>query len=731
MSATPPPIWLDGLNDAQAAAVTSDLPYALVLAGAGSGKTRVLISRLLYLFMHKSYGPGQVLALTFTNKAAGEMRARLATAFPWSGSVWMGTFHGIAHRLLRLHYERADLPAAFTVIDSEDQQRLCKRILREHEIDDKVLSSKTLAYLISHEKDAGRRPADVAAAYGNLPWLPLYEAYEQQCKASGLVDFAELLLRSYELLANNASLLNSYQGRFRQILVDEFQDTNRLQYQWIKLLAGDACGVFVVGDDDQSIYGWRGAEVANIKDFVETMTPCDVIRLEQNYRSTQTILNAANAVISNNTGRMGKNLWSAEAEGDKLAHYAAINEFDEARHIITKLRAWQQQGDTLINSAILYRSNHQSRVLEQVLTREGIPYKVTGGMRFFERAEIKDSLAYARLLLNEQDDAAFARVINVPTRGIGDKSLEKVQLHARANNLGLLTSLRQMVTHGGLSGKALLGATNFLSLFEGWHLLREGSLDGLMERIVRDSGLWEFYGQDGLTGEGRKENLEELVNAAAQYRVSDDTPEDLANEDPLLLFLAQTALDSGDTADTDKQDKVNLMTIHAAKGLEFAFVAVTGLEEGIFPLSRALEDPTGLEEERRLMYVAMTRARRQLLLSSCGMRRFHGKEELMMVSRFLGEIPKEMLKKVGGISSHSAYTHSTSTTRNDNPTQKPKPSANVPFPKGCKVVHARFGEGLVLATDGMGEDGRVQVRFCDATRWLMLSIAKLEKWEEE
>jgi DNA helicase-2/ATP-dependent DNA helicase PcrA len=352
-------------------------------------------------------------------------------------------------------------------------------------------------------------------------------------------------------------------------------------------------------------------------------------------------------------------------------------------------------------------------------------------MRFFERAEIKDALAYARLLLNEQDDAAFARVINTPTRGIGDKSLEKVQLHARANNLGLLTSLRQMVTHGGLSGKALLGATNFLSLFEGWHLLREGSLDGLMERIVRDSGLWEFYGQDGLTGESRKENLEELVNAAAQYRVSEDTPEDLVNEDPLLLFLAQTALDSGETHDTDKQDKVNLMTIHAAKGLEFGFVAVIGLEEGIFPLSRALEDPTGLEEERRLMYVAMTRARRLLLLSSCGMRRFHGKEELMMVSRFLGEIPKEMLKKVGGISSHSAYTHSTSTTRNDNPVQTQKPTADVPFPKGSKVVHARFGEGLVLATDGLGEDGRVQVRFCDATRWLMLSIAKLEKWEGE
>jgi DNA helicase-2/ATP-dependent DNA helicase PcrA len=719
--------WLEGLNDAQAAAVTSDLPYALVLAGAGSGKTRVLISRLLYLFMHKSYGPGQVLALTFTNKAAGEMRARLATAFPWSGSVWMGTFHGIAHRLLRLHYEQAGLPAAFTVIDSEDQQRLCKRILREHEIDDKVLSSKTLAYLISHEKEAGRRSADTKV-YGNLPWLPLYEAYEHQCKASGLVDFAELLLRSYELLANNASLLNSYQGRFRQILVDEFQDTNRLQYQWIKLLAGDACGVFVVGDDDQSIYGWRGAEVANIKDFVETMTPCDVVRLEQNYRSTQTILNAANAVISNNTGRMGKNLWSAEAQGDKLAHYSAINEFDEARYIITQLRQWHSLGEMLKNSAILYRSNHQSRVLEQVLTREGIPYKVTGGMRFFERAEIKDSLAYARLLLNEQDDAAFARVINTPTRGIGDKSLEKIQLHARANNVGLVTGLRQMVTQGGLSGKALLGANAFLSLFEGWHLLREGSLDELMERIVRDSGLWEFYGQDGLTGEGRKENLEELVNAAAQYRISEDTPEDLVNEDPLLLFLAQTALDAGEIHEEGTQDKVNLMTIHAAKGLEFGFVTVAGLEERIFPLSRALEDPTGLEEERRLMYVAMTRARRQLLLSSCGMRRFHGKEELMQPSRFLSEIPKEMLKKVGGVSSHSAYTHTPNRYRTGAiQAQTEKATADAPFPKGCKVIHARFGEGVVLATDGMGEDGRVQVRFSDATRWLMLSIAKLEK----
>lgn len=724
-------VWQNGLNDAQAAAVTSDLPYALVLAGAGSGKTRVLISRLLFLFLHKGYGPGQVLALTFTNKAAGEMRSRLAASFPWASTVWMGTFHGIAHRLLRLHAAESQLPAAFTVIDSEDQKRLCKRILREHEIDDKILSSKTLAYLISREKDAGRRPNDVALAYGDLPWLPLYEAYETACRQAGLVDFGELLLRSYELLANNASLLNHYQGRFRQILVDEFQDTNRLQYNWLKLLAGEGCGLFVVGDDDQSIYGWRGAEVANIKDFVETMTPCEVVRLEQNYRSTQTILNAANAVISHNTGRMGKNLWSAEAEGDKVAHYAAINDYDEARFIGEQIRAWQRQGNRLADCAILYRSNHQSRVLEQVLTREGIPYKVTGGMRFFERAEVKDALAYARLLLNPADDAAFDRVINTPTRGLGEKSLEKIRAFAKANNIGFLTGVQQMVTHGMLSGKGLAGASAFVALFDTWQALREGSLDGLMQRIVRDSGLWDFYGQEDITSEGRRENLEELIEAASQYRLADDTPEVLSEQEPLLMFLAQTALDAGEK-NTQEGDLVQMMTVHAAKGLEFGFVAVTGLEDGIFPLSRALEDPDGLEEERRLMYVAMTRARRQLLLSSCAMRRFQGAEQLMQPSRFVKEVPKEWMVSVGGISSRSQYggqqgSYARGVTSPSAPTQVA--SDDMPFPPGSRVIHARFGEGLVLAVDGMGEDGRAQVRFSDATRWLLLSVAKLDKWE--
>lgn len=715
-------LWQEGLNEAQFKAVTSQLPYTLVLAGAGSGKTRVLISRMLYLFSEKGYGPAQVMALTFTNKAANEMRQRLVQQFPWVQQVWMGTFHGIAHRLLRMHALEAGLPESFTVIDSEDQQRLCKRILKEYEIDEKELSSKTLAYLISREKDAGRRPVDVAAHYGDLPWVKLYEVYEQRCQAAGLVDFGELLLRSYELLLQNPTLLIRYQGRFREILVDEFQDTNRLQYQWLKLLVGDACGLFVVGDDDQSIYGWRGAEVANILDFSQEFVPCELVRLEQNYRSTQVILSAANALIAHNRQRLGKELWSAQAEGKAIKHYTAINEFDEARYLVQGMRQWQQQGGRLDEVALLYRSNHQSRVLEQVLAREGIAYKVTGGMRFFDRAEVKDTLAYARLLLNPLDDAAFARIINTPARGLGERSIEKITAIAQRQQLGRLAAARLMVEQGLISGKALQGMRAFVALFDDWQNLRSGDVSQLMKAIVHESGLWDFYGQDGLTGEGRQDNLVELIDAAAQYQPDAEVAEEFAYTEPLLLFLAQTALDAGDR-EVSIGEQVQLMTIHAAKGLEFDWVAIAGLEEGIFPLSRASESEEELSEERRLMYVAMTRARQELHLTSCAMRRFHGSESLMQVSRFMAEIPAELIE-----SSHAYQQNRVSAA-------PVKVSATVtgeqvPFPVGSKVVHARFGEGLVLAVDGMGEDGRVQVRFCDATRWLLLSVAKLEPWEE-
>jgi DNA helicase-2/ATP-dependent DNA helicase PcrA len=719
-------VWQEGLNKAQLSAVTTSFPYALVLAGAGSGKTRVLISRMLYLLGERGFGPAQVLALTFTNKSATEMRHRLAAVFPWANHVWMGTFHGIAHRMLRLHAREANLPDSFTVIDSEDQQRLCKRILREYEIDEKLLSSKTLAYLIGREKDQGRRAQDLAQSQGEISWLSLYEAYEQHCQASGLVDFGELLLRSYELLLKSPALLAHYQSRFREILVDEFQDTNRLQYRWLKLLAGEACGLFVVGDDDQSIYGWRGAEVANIRDFTETCVPCDILRLEQNYRSTQTILSAANAVITHNQGRMGKDLWSAQGEGEKVSHYAAINEFDEARYIVQAIRRWQETGGALADVAVLYRSNHQSRVLEQVFTREAIPYKVTGGMRFFERAEVKDALAYLRLLLNPQDDAAFARVINTPTRGLGEKSLEKIAQVAQQQRLSLFEATVWMLEKGTLSGKASQGAGVFVSLFKRWQSLRSGEVSFLMEAMVKESGLWDFYGQEGITGEGRQENLTELIAAATQYQVDQDAAEALSMTDPLLLFLAQTALDAGDKGDGDR-DLVQLMTIHAAKGLEFAWVAVTGLEEGIFPLSRALEDADGLNEERRLMYVAMTRAKSYLLLTSCSMRRFHGTESLMHTSRFVQEIPTELILSSGAYQRGMGHSYGISAESSEESSSRP--TRELPFPKGSRVVHARFGEGLVLAVDGMGEDGRVQVRFCDATRWLLLSVAKLEPWQ--
>ncbi len=724
--------WKEKLNPQQLAATTCQSPYTLVLAGAGSGKTSVLIARLLYLFLEQQEGPAQVLAVTFTNKAANEMRQRLANTFEWAGSVWMGTFHSIAHRLLRWHSQEAGLSDAFTVIDSEDQQRLCRRILKEHEVDDKVLSGKTLAYLISREKDAGRRPADTLAHYGGLPWLRFYEAYQQVCDQSGLVDFGELLLRSYELLANHPHLLNQYQRRFRHILVDEFQDTNALQYQWIKLLAGESASLFVVGDDDQSIYGWRGAEVANIQDFVQTMQPCTLIRLEQNYRSTPQILTAANAVIAQNSGRLGKELWSAQAEGKPIDHYCAINDYDEARWVLARIQQHQRAGHALSECAILYRANHQSRVFEQVLTQAGIAYRVTGGTRFFERAEIKDALGYARLLINPQDDAAFDRVINLPTRGLGAKSLEKVQQLAQQLQMSRVTALRHLVKHQGLSGKALAGATQFLALFPHWQKLSEQTTDlgEVMKTIIHESGLWAFYGQEAVTGEGRQENLAELINSAQTYQgepmaQADDTPLSMNAQARLLHFLTQTALDTGD-ATQNEQEALHLMTIHAAKGLEFAQVFLTGLEEGIFPTSRATDNPHDIEEERRLMYVGMTRAKRSLHLSSCLMRRIHGVEQLMRPSRFIDEIPHDLLKRDTGIHT-SKQTSAQTATRSTYPAGKQQTGLAHPFPLQTRVMHPKFGQGVVIALDGFGEDGRVQVRFSDTSRWLMLSLAKLER----
>lgn len=725
-------LWKDKLNEQQYTAVVSESPYTLVLAGAGSGKTSVLIARLLYLFLEKQQGPAQVLALTFTNKAAGEMRHRLASAFEWANSVWMGTFHSIAHRLLRRHSKEAHLPDGFTVIDSEDQQRLCRRILKDHEIDDKVLSGKTLAHLISREKDAGRRPADTLAHYGQLPWLKFYEFYEQNCQQSGLVDFGELLLRSYELLANNPNILNHYQGRFRHILVDEFQDTNRLQYQWVKLLAGESANVFVVGDDDQSIYGWRGAEIANIQDFTETMIPCQVVRLEQNYRSTQNILTASNAVIAQNKDRMGKALWSAQGDGKLIDYYRAINDYDEARWVLSHIQQNQRAGNALNECAILYRANHQSRTFEQLLTQAGIAYRVTGGMRFFERAEIKDALAYARLLANPQDDAAFDRVINLPSRGLGAKSLEKIRLFAQQNHLSQVQTLKHLSQHQGLTGKALAGAQNFLSLFPHWQGLRSQGLDVLMKAIIHEAGLWAFYGQEGITGEGRQENLEELITSAQGYvenEVGISEDEMPTNQDPLLNFLAQTALDSGDSQ-KDERDSVQLMTIHSAKGLEFNRVFLTGLEEGLFPSSRSMDSKAEIEEERRLMYVAMTRAKQQLHLSSCLMRRIHGTEQMMTESRFIEEVPASLLTRNTSINT-SKSPHSTHTSmafqQSAKQTTKQHELIDHPFPPKTRVLHPKFGEGVVTAIDGMGADGRVQVRFSDTSRWLMLSLARLSR----
>ena len=716
---------LDDLNPAQREAVAAPPGPLLILAGAGSGKTRVLTHRVAWLVEVLNTSPHGILAVTFTNKAAAEMRGRIETMLGFGiGGMWIGTFHGLSHRFLRSHWKEAGLPQNFQILDSEDQYRVVKRVLKNMELDEAYWPPRQAQWFINGHKDAGRRPAQLSEGQDpqTQQWLRVYREYEESCKRAGLVDFAELLLRAYELLRDNVTMREHYQRRFQQVLVDEFQDTNAIQYHWLKLFAGGHSNLFVVGDDDQSIYGWRGALVDNILKFDKDHPGTKVIRLEQNYRSTGNILKAANAVIGHNDGRLGKELWTDGADGKRIILYTAYNEIDEGRFVLDRIQEWEAAGGKRAQVAILYRSNAQSRVFEEMLVQAGTPYRVYGGLRFFERAEIKDALSYLRLVASRHDDPSFERVCNVPTRGLGDRTLDTLRLFARAKNLSLWEAAHALLAEKTLAARAANALKAFLDLIE--RLANETAgmtLGEQAEQVLHGSGLLDFHRNDkSEKSEMRVENLEELVNAVRNYQ--HDPAEGL---DPLSSFLAHAALEAGEAEAEAWEDCVQLMSLHSAKGLEFPLVFLTGLEEGLFPHQRSMEEPGRLEEERRLCYVGMTRAMQELVITYAEVRRIYGSEHYTSPSRFLGEIPPELIDEVraqavltrpawGSGAQTPAKASVATTTANG-------------MRLGTRVRHAKFGEGVVLSIEGQGEHARVQVNFHgDGSKWLVLAYANLE-----
>ena len=734
---------LANLNTEQHQAVTLPPQHALILAGAGSGKTRVLTTRIAWLISSGQCDPAGILAVTFTNKAAKEMLARLSAMLPISTrGMWIGTFHGLCNRLLRAHHRDAGLPQLFQILDSADQLAAIKRLLKTLNVDDEKFPPRELQHFINAQKEAGLRP-DAVEAWDDYTRrrVELYREYETQCQRESVVDFAELLLRTYELLERNEPVRRHYQRRFRHILVDEFQDTNRLQYRWLKLLAaGDAASgtpgacLFCVGDDDQSIYRFRGAEVGNMRDFEREFQVANVIRLEQNYRSHGNILDAANAIIRHNSGRLGKNLWTEQGAGEPIRVFEAFGDSDEARWIVEEVQQLVREGALRSDIALLYRSNAQSRVLEHALFSAGIPYRVYGGLRFFERQEIKHALAYLRLIANADDDTAFARVVNFPTRGIGARSLEALQEAARTYN----TSLYATVPH--LAGKPGTVLAQFVRLIE--DLRRDTArlpLPELVDHVLDSSGLRAHYKAEK-EGRERLENLDELIAAAANFVAESQADAQALAADHALLadFLAHASLEAGEHQADQGMDAVQLMTLHAAKGLEFDAVFLSGLEEGLFPHENAILEAEGLEEERRLMYVAVTRARQRLYLSFAQSRMLHGQTRYNLRSRFLEEIPEPLTRWItppkprgNAATGFGGYYDPPRGAFSSRPAVPPTP---VPPRKnagglqvGQLVSHARFGKGVIIAAEGSGADARVQINFGDAgIKWLLLGVAKLE-----
>ncbi|GAB2580851.1 ATP-dependent DNA helicase [Dyella jejuensis] len=753
---------IDSLNDAQREAVCAPPGHYLVLAGAGSGKTRVLTHRIGWLNQVEHVPPWAILAVTFTNKASGEMRARLEQLIPGgTQGLTVGTFHGIAHRLLRRHWREAGLPESFQILDADDQQRLVKRVVAGLGLDEARFPPRQAAWQINSWKDEGKRAENIE--HGQHPvtrtLVQIYQAYEDACRRAGLVDFAELLLRAHELWLKQPAILEHYQQRWRYLLIDEFQDTNALQYAWIRVLAGSTGQVFVVGDDDQAIYGWRGAKVENVQQFLRDFPGARTIKLEQNYRSTSNILKAANSVIERNGGRLGKQLWTAGEEGERIAVYAAYNEQDEARFVIERIREYIAEHGEAKDCAILYRSNAQSRNFEEQLIQHDIPYRVYGGLRFFERAEIKDALSYLRLTANRHDDAAFERAVNTPPRGIGDRTLDVLRRRARNERMSMWEAALSELSMGNeLAGRAKNAVKGFLSMIdemahafapspprgEGWSeelgLPKDSAPDNpspnplpggeranavlpLAEQIdhaIVQSGLREFYEKDSRgNAESRVENLDELVNVASRFEMTPDDIEAGLNE--LSAFLSHAALEAGEGQGESWDNCVQLMTLHSAKGLEFPLVFLVGLEEGLFPSQRSIEDEGRLEEERRLAYVGITRARERLVISHAESRRMHGSEMLARPSRFLGEVPPSLVDEVRPRVqvSRPLYAGRFAAT-------PPSLKEDLPVKLGQRVSHPSFGEGVVVSAEGSGAHTRLQVNFESAgSKWLVAAYAKL------
>jgi DNA helicase-2/ATP-dependent DNA helicase PcrA len=750
---------IDPLNDAQREAVCAPPGHYLVLAGAGSGKTRVLTHRIGWLNQVERVPPWAILAVTFTNKAAGEMRARLDALIPGgTQGLTVGTFHGIAHRLLRRHWREAGLPETFQILDADDQLRLVKRVIAGLGLDDAKYPPRQASWQINQWKDEGKRPDNIEHRDHPVThtFVNIYKAYEDACRRAGLVDFAELLLRAHELWLKNPAVLEHYQQRWRYLLVDEFQDTNTLQYAWIRVLAGSSGQVFVVGDDDQAIYGWRGAKVENVQQFLRDFPGAKTIKLEQNYRSTSTILKAANSVIQRNGGRLGKQLWTAGEDGERIALYAAYNEQDEARFVVERIREYIREHGHAKDCAILYRSNAQSRNFEEQLTQHSIKYRVYGGQRFFERAEVKDALAYLRLSANRHDDAAFERAVNTPPRGIGDRTLDVLRRRARGDNTSMWEAALVELGSSELAGRSKNAVKAFLVLIDELAhnaspspLWGEGRGEGpdlpeipalnapspnplpagerasltLAEQIdhaITHTGLRDFYEKDSRgNAESRVENLDELVNVASRF---EPTQEDIdAGLSELSAFLSHAALEAGENQGEAWDDCVQLMTLHSAKGLEFPVVFLVGMEEGLFPSQRSVDDEGRLEEERRLAYVGITRAREKLFVTHAESRRMHGTEMLARPSRFLGEMPAELIDEVRPRVQVTRPLYA-GRSRETSPSLE----ETLPVKLGQRVSHPSFGEGVVLSAEGSGAHTRLQVNFEGAgSKWLVAAYANL------
>ena len=717
---------LENLNDDQRNAVTSEKQHLLVLAGAGSGKTRVLVHKVAWEVEALGKNPSSIMAVTFTNKAANEMRSRIETLLQAQiFDSWIGTFHGLSHKLLKRFHKEADLSSGFTILDSDDQLRIIKRISKEFNLDEATWPARQSQWQINSWKDEGIRSSKVNedGDFYTETVNKIYKEYEKTCNRDDLVDFGELILKSYEVIKKSPSVKTFFESRFESVLIDEFQDTNTIQYKWLQEIASAKTKITAVGDDDQSIYGWRGAKVEHVNSFMEDYNNTDVIRLEQNYRSTSVILNAANSLIDNNKDRLGKNLWTEKVEGENIILYQAYNEQDEARYVADVLKDWMLKGGTYEETAILYRSNAQSRAIEEALLRISIPYRIYGGLRFYERLEIKNAIAYLKVVFNNNDNPSFERSVSNPTRGVGEKTLNKIRQTSKKYNISYIKASAKLIDEGNISGRGGAGLKDYLEFVAGCkNFIEENNLSELMELIIKETGLYAYHGKEaGEKGKTRTENLEELITATKNFEQS--IKEEITNSQIAEKYLDIISLDSGDRQASEHDDAAQLMTMHSAKGLEFKLVILTGLEESLFPHGRSMESSSQLEEERRLCYVAITRAMEKLYITHAESRRLHGTDTFNPPSRFLKEIPKDLIDEIRPRAQTNIPYN-----RKDFSETKIEFEMDIGISLGQKVRHKKFGEGIVLNYEGSGESARVQVNFEDSgTKWLVMSYANLEK----